>query len=375
MFHKMIKRLCALCCLAMLALPAVAGAAGAEKAVTVGSGAGSAAVAGKDSVADTKAAYPDVKPDGENPALQIFSNTANGFSMAFPAEMAAQPLGQNPVAVLRAVDRKTDAGVTVDIARLDLRGPLMPFQVEEFRKELLFNAKQVAKNSGKKVLTMKRETVAGQDTVHIATSAKAADGSRTIVRDKYVFVTENRMYAVTYIMPESQYKKYGPEIPGFMETVEIYPLWTTAEIKGMGYSCQLPASCINLGDAPNTAVYGNEAAMVGMVLESAADEKWRFLPRFPVAEGSRDAVLEDLKAKVMRDTRDEAEDFHGVFTEVQGRECIRNIYRLKGDYNESYIFRDGDDVMELGFLYHPENEEKARLIIKKALATLTFPDK
>ncbi len=305
-----------------------------------------------------------------------FTDAGNGFRVYIPAELQLYPLGINPVAVLRGENKEKGLRLAIDISAIDGKGPLMPFQVDAFREDFLRLVKNSVKDSanGKKILTSGEVELAGQKTVHVVSTNLTTDGKRRLLRDEYVFVTQNRMFVVMYIMDEKRYPEYQERIPEWMESVEVSQVWKKINIEGTVFATEVPASCISLKDSSETSmtmeVYGNENIMVGLVSYPAG--QFAFMPPAldNLQQTEKTAVLEGLKQKLAADTKDTAAGYKGAFITVGGRNCVKAIYEVSGSNNESYTFVKDGRILELGFVFKPEHEETVRPVITHVLENL-----
>ena len=306
----------------------------------------------------------------------VFTDTKNGFRVFVPADLEIYPPGVNPVAVLRGENRLKGLRLAIDASAVDKKGPLMPFQIEEFRDDFLRLVKSSVKGSanGKKILTSEKVEIGGNQAVHVVSTTLTTDGKRRLLRDEYVFVTRNRMFVVMYMMDETLYPQYKDRIPEWMESVEISQIWKKIGVDGTPLSTEVPASCIDLKDPSEAkktmAVYGNESIMVGLVSYPA--EQFRFMPGSlrGLQQTEKAAVLERLKQKLAADTKDAAKGYNGEFTVLNGQDCVKATYVVNGSKNESYTFVRGDAVIELGFVFKPENETAVRQVIDHAVEKL-----
>ena len=252
----------------------------------------------------------------------------------------------------------------------------MPFQVEAFREDFLRLVKNSVKDSanGKKILSSGEVELAGQKAVHVVSTNLTTDGKRRLLRDEYVFVTQNRMFVVMYIMDEKRYPEYQERIPEWMESVEISQVWKKINVEGTSLATEVPASCISLKDPSEVSmtmeVYGNESIMVGLVSYPAG--QFTFMPPAldNLQQTEKAAVLEGLKQKLAADTKDAAKDYKGEFVTLNGRDCVKATYEVNGSKNESYTFVKDGKVIELGFVFKGENEKAVRPVITHVLENL-----
>ena len=305
-----------------------------------------------------------------------FTDAKNGFRVFIPSELQVYPLGINSVAVLRGENKEKGLRLAIDASAIDNKGPLMPFQVEAFRDDFLRLVKSSVKDSAnaKKILTSGEVELAGQKAVHVVSTTLTTDGKRRLLRDEYVFVTQNRMFVVMYMMDEKLYPQYQERIPEWMESVQISQVWKKISIAGTPFATEVPASCIDLKEPTETErtmeVYGNESIMVGLV--SYPREQFAFMPGTlsGLQQAEKTAVLEGLKQKLAADTKDAAADYKGEFVVVGGRDCVKAIYEVNGSRNESYTFVKDGKVIELGFVFKKENEKAVRPVIGHAVEKL-----
>lgn len=305
-----------------------------------------------------------------------FTDAKNGFRVFVPAELELYPLSINPVAVLRGENVAKGLRLAIDASAIDGKGPLMPFQVEAFREDFLRLVKNSVKDSAnaKKILTSGEVELAGNKAVHVVSTNLTADGKRRLLRDEYVFVTQNRMFVVMYMMDETLYPEYQEKIPEWMGSVEISQVWKKINIGGTSFATEVPASCIDLKEPTETErtmeVYGNESIMVGLV--SYPREQLGFMPAAlgGLQQADKTAVLEGLKQKLATDTKDAAANYKGEFAVLNGRDCVKATYEVNGSKNESYTFVKDGKVIELGFVYKGENEKAVRPVIAHAVEKL-----
>jgi hypothetical protein len=329
-----------------------------------------------EAAAPTAKQYPVTEPVAGREDVVVFTDAKDGFRVFVPAELQLYPLGINPVAVLRGENAAKSLRLAIDASAIDGKGPLMPFQVEEFRKDFLRLVKSSVKDSAnaKKILTNEEVELAGNKAVHVVSTTLTTDGKRRLLRDEYVFVTQNRMFVVMYMMDEKLYPQYENRIPEWMESVEISQVWKKINIAGTAIATEVPASCIDLKEPGETErameVYGNESIMVGLV--SSPAEAFGFMPGAlsGLQQTEKAAVLEGLKRKLATDTKDEAKDYKGEFIVVNGRDCVKATYEVNGSKNESYTFVKDGRVIELGFVFKGENEQAVRPVIGHALDKL-----
>ena len=252
----------------------------------------------------------------------------------------------------------------------------MPFQVDAFRQDFLRLVKSSVKDSanGKRILTSGEVELAGQKAVHVVSTNLTTDGKRRLLRDEYVFVTQNRMVVVMYMMDEKLYPEYQERIPEWMESVEISQVWKRINVAGTSLATEVPASCISLKDPSEISrtmeVYGNESIMVGLV--SYPGEELPFMPQAldNLQQAEKTAVLEGLKQKLAADTEGTATGYKGEFVTVGGYSCVKATYGVSGSNNESYTFVKDGKVFELGFVFKPEHEKAIRPVIEHVLENL-----
>ena len=165
--------------------------------------------------AETAKVFPVTEPVEGRTDVVAFTDAKNGFRVFVPAELEVYPLGINPVAVLRGENVAKGLRLAIDASAIDGKGPLMPFQVEAFREDFLRLVKNSVKDSAnaKKILTSGEVELAGQKAVHVVSTNLTTDGKRRLLRDEYVFVTQNRMFVVMYMMDEKLYPEYQEKIP------------------------------------------------------------------------------------------------------------------------------------------------------------------
>ena len=320
--------------------------------------------------------YPVTETVAGREDVVAFTDAGNGFRVNIPAELELYPLGINPVAVLRGENKEKGLRLAIDVSAVDSKGPLMPFQVDAFREDFLRLVKSSVKDSanGKKILTSGEVELAGHKAVHVVSTNLTADGKRRLLRDEYVFVTQNRMFVVMYMMDEKRYPEYQERIPEWMESVEISQVWKKINIEGTALATEVPASCISLKDSSETSmtmeVYGNESIMVGLVSYPAG--QFAFMPPAldNLQQTEKTVVLEGLKQKLAADTKDTAAGYKGEFITVGGRSCVKATYEVSGSNNESYTFVKDGRIFELGFVFKPEHEEAVRPVIKHVLENL-----
>ena len=320
--------------------------------------------------------FPVTEAVADRQDVVAFTDVKNGFRVNVPAELQLYPLGINPVAVLRGENTAKGVRLAIDASAIDGKGPLMPFQVEAFREDFLRLVKSSVKDSAnaKKILTSGEVELASQKAVHVVSTTLTTDGKRRLLRDEYVFVTQNRMFVVMYMMDETLYPEYKDRIPEWMESVQISQVWKKISIAGTNLATEVPASCIDLKEPTETErtmeVYGNESIMVGLV--SSPAESFGFMPGTlsGLQQADKAAVLDGLKQKLAADTKDAAKDYKGEFTVVNGRDCVKATYEVNGSKNESYTFVKDGKVIELGFVFKGENEKAVRPVIEHAVEKL-----
>lgn len=320
--------------------------------------------------------FPVTEAVADRQDVVAFIDAKNGFRVNIPAELQLYPLGINPVAVLRGENTAKGVRLAIDASAIDGKGPLMPFQVEAFREDFLRLVKSSVKDSAnaKKILTSGEVELAGQKAVHVVSTTLTTDGKRRLLRDEYVFVTQNRMFVVMYMMDETLYPEYKDRIPEWMESVQISQVWKKISIAGTNLATEVPASCIDLKEPTETErtmeVYGNESIMVGLV--SSPAESFGFVPGTlsGLQQADKAAVLDGLKQKLAADTKDAAKDYKGEFAVVNGRDCVKSTYEVNGSKNESYTFVKDGKVIELGFVFKGENEKAVRPVIEHAVEKL-----
>ena len=320
--------------------------------------------------------YPVTETVAGREDVVAFTDTGNGFRVYIPAELELYPLGINPVAVLRGENKEKGLRLAIDVSAVDSKGPLMPFQVDAFREDFLRLVKSSVKDSanGKKILTSGEVELAGHKAVHVVSTNLTADGKRRLLRDEYVFVTQNRMFVVMYIMDEKRYPEYQERIPEWMESVEISQVWKKINVEGTSLATEVPASCISLKDPSETSmtmeVYGNESIMVGLVSYPAG--QFAFMPPAldNLQQTEKAAVLEGLQQKLAADTKGTAAGYKGEFITLGGRSCVKATYEVSGSNNESYTFVKDGRIFELGFVFKPEHEEVVRPVIVHVLENL-----
>ena len=325
---------------------------------------------------ETKKQFPVTEPVADRQDVAAFTDAKNGFRIFIPTELQLYPLGINPVAVLRGENMEKGLRLAIDASAIDNNGPLMPFQVEAFRADFLRLVKSSVKDSAnaKKILTSGEVELAGQKAVHVVSTTLTTDGKRRLLRDEYVFVTQNRMFVVMYMMDEKLYPEYKDRIPEWMESVQISQVWKKISIAGTPFTTEVPASCIDLKEPTETErtmeVYGNESIMVGLV--SYPREQFGFMPGTlgGLQQAEKEAVLEGLKQKLATDTKDAAKDYKGEFITLNGRDGVKATYEVNGSRNESYTFVKDGKVIELGFVFKGENENAVRPVIAHAVEKL-----
>ena len=261
---------------------------------------------------ETEKQFPVTEAVADRQDVVAFTDAKNGFRVNIPAELQLYPLGINPVAVLRGENTAKGVRLAIDASAIDGKGPLMPFQVEEFRTDFLRLVKSSVKDSAnaKKILTSGEVELAGNKAVHVVSTTLTTDGKRRLLRDEYVFVTQNRMFVVMYMMDETRYPEYRDRIPEWMESVQISQVWKKISIAGTNLSTEVPDSCIDLKEPTETErtmeVYGNESIMVGLV--SSPAESFGFMPGTlsGLQQADKAAVLDGLKQKLAADTKEAA---------------------------------------------------------------------
>ena len=336
-----------------------AGAQAVETAQSESKTAGAQAADAATAEAEKK--YPVTEPVAGRDDVVAFTDAANGFRVYIPAELQLYPLSINPVAVLRGENKEKGLRLAIDVSAIDSKGPLMPFQVDAFRQDFLRLVKSSVKDSanGKKILTSGEVELAGQKAVHVVSTNLTTDGKRRLLRDEYVFVTQNRMFVVMYMMDEKLYPEYQERIPEWMESVEISQVWKKINVEGTALATEVPASCISLKDPSEISmtmeVYGNESIMVGLVSYPAG--QFAFMPPAlaNLQQAEKAAVLEGLTQKLAADTKGAATGYKGEFFTVGGRSCVKATYEVNGSNNESYTFVKDGKVYELGFVFKPED--------------------
>ena len=318
--------------------------------------------------------FPVTEAVADRQDVVAFTDAKNGFRVHIPAELQLYPLGINPVAVLRGENTAKGVRLAIDASAIDGKGPLMPFQVEEFRTDFLRLVKSSVKDSAnaKKILTSGEVELAGNKAVHVVSTTLTTDGKRRLLRDEYVFVTQNRMFVVMYMMDETRYPEYKDRIPEWMESVQISQVWKKISIAGTNLATEVPASCIDLKEPTETErtmeVYGNESIMVGLV--SSPAESFSFMPGTLSGLQQADKAADGLKQKLAADTKEAAKDYKGEFTVVNGRDCVKATYEVNSSKNESYTFVKDGKVIELGFVFKGENEKAVRPVIDHAVEKL-----
>ena len=337
--------------------------------------------AGGRQAADTETAeeekkYPVTEPVAGRADVVAFTDAGNGFRVYIPAELELYPLGINPVAVLRGENKEKGLRLAIDVSAVDSKGPLMPFQVDAFRADFLRLVKNSVKDSanGKKILTNGEVELAGHKAVHVVSTNLTTDGKRRLLRDEYVFVTQNRMFVVMYMMDEKLYPEYQERIPEWMESVEISQVWKKISVEGTSFATEVPASCISLKDPSEVSmtmeIYGNESIMVGLV--SYPVGQFAFMPPAldNLQQTEKTAVLDGLKQKLSADTKGTATGYKGEFITVGGHSCVKATYEVSGSNNESYTFVKDGKVYELGFVFKQEHEKAIRPVIVHVLENL-----
>ncbi|MBQ3367094.1 MAG: hypothetical protein IJG43_10495 [Acidaminococcaceae bacterium] len=352
-------------------------AVGTQAADTVQSDTKSAGAQAADTAAaESEKKFPVTEPVAGRDDVVAFTDAGNGFRVYIPAELELYPLGINPVAVLRGENKEKGLRLAVDISAIDGKGPLMPFQVDAFREDFLRLVKSSVKDSanGKKILTSGEVELAGQKAVHVISTNLTTDGKRRLLRDEYVFVTQNRMFVVMYMMDEKLYPEYQERIPEWMESVEISQVWKKIGVEGTSLATEVPASCISLKDPSEVSmtmeVYGNESIMVGLVSYPAG--QFAFMPPAldNLQQTEKTAVLDGLKQKLAADTKGAAAGYKGEFVTAGGHSCVKATYEVSGSNNESYTFVKDGKVYELGFVFKPEHEKAIRPVIIHVLENL-----
>ena len=349
---------------------------GAQAVDTVQSGIKTGGAQAVDTTATTEKKYPVTEPVAGREDVVAFTDAGNGFRVYIPAELQLYPLSINPVAVLRGENKAKGLRLAIDASAIDGKGPLMPFQVDAFRQDFLRLVKSSVKDSanGKKILTSGEVELAGHKAVHVVSTNLSADGKRRLLRDEYVFVTQNRMFVVMYMMDEKLYPEYRERIPEWMESVEISQVWKKIGVEGTALATEVPASCISLKDPSETGmtmeVYGNESIMVGLVSYPAG--QFAFMPPAldNLQQTEKTAVLEGMRQKLAADTKGAAAGYKGEFFTAGGRSCVKATYKVNGSNNESYTFARDGRVFELGFVFKPENEKAVRPVIMHVLENL-----
>ena len=325
---------------------------------------------------ETVRQFPVTEPVADRQDVVAFADARNGFRVFVPAELQLYPLGVNPVAVLRGENTATGLRLAIDASAIDNKGPLMPFQVEAFRSDFIRMVKSSTKDSAndKKILTCREEEINGQKAVHVVSSTLTTDGKRRLLRDEYVFVTQNRMFVVMYMMDEKLYPAYQDRIPAWMESVQISQVWKKIVIRATPFTTEVPASCIDLKDTEEQEktmeIYGNESIMIGLV--SSPRESFGFMPETlkGLSQPEQQQVLDGLNRKLAADTKNSAAGYRGEFSEVNGMICVKATYAVNGSQNESYTFVKDGTVIELGFVYKPEQEKAVRPVIAHAVEKL-----
>ena len=349
---------------------------GAQAVDTVQSGIKTGGAQAVDTTATTEKKYPVTEPVAGREDVVAFTDAGNGFRVYIPAELQLYPLSINPVAVLRGENKAKGLRLAIDASAIDGKGPLMPFQVDAFRQDFLRLVKSSVKDSanGKKILTSGEVELAGHKAVHVVSTNLSADGKRRLLRDEYVFVTQNRMFVVMYMMDEKLYPEYRERIPEWMESVEISQVWKKIGVEGTALATEVPASCISLKEPSETGmtmeVYGNESIMVGLVSYPAG--QFAFMPPAldNLQQTEKTAVLEGLRQKLATDTKGAAAGYKGEFFTAGGSSCVKATYKVNGSNNESYTFARDGRVFELGFVFKPENEKAVRPVIMHVLENL-----
>ena len=352
-------------------------AVGTQTADTVQSDTKTAGAQAADTAAaESEKKFPVTEPVAGREDVVAFTDAGNGFRVYIPAELELYPLGINPVAVLRGENKEKGLRLAVDISAIDGKGPLMPFQVDAFREDFLRLVKSSVKDSanGKKILTSGEVELAGQKAVHVVSTNLTTDGKRRLLRDEYVFVTQNRMFVVMYMMDEKLYPEYQERIPEWMESVEISQVWKKIGVEGTSLATEVPASCISLKDPSEVSmtmeVYVNESILVGLVSYPAG--QFAFMPPAldNLQQTEKTAVLDGLKQKLAADTKGAAAGYKGEFVTTGGHSCVKATYEVSGSNNESYTFVKDGKVYELGFVFKPEHEKAIRPVIVHVLENL-----
>lgn len=327
-------------------------------------------------VASEEKSYPVTVPVEGRLDVVEFRDDKDGFRVYVPGELTMYPVGVNPVAVLRGENTETGLRLAIDASAIDNNGPLMPFQVDEFRNDFIRMVKSSVKDSAndKKISLCKEEDINGQKAIHVVSSTLTTDGKQRLVRDEYVFVTQNRMFVVMYMMYEKTYPRYNGQIPEWMQSVRIEQVWKKIRIRDTSFETEVPASCINLKDPTelekSMEIYGNESIMIGLV--ASPKEPYGFMPASlsGLTAQEKEAVLEGLCRKLAADTKDAATGYRGVFTEVNGAVCVKATYEVNGSRNESYTFVKDGNVIELGFVFKGEQETAVRPVIQHTVGKL-----
>ena len=347
-----------------------------ESATATTTGGKSADAETKPAEAEAEKQYPvTAEVEGRADAVE-FRDDKDGFRVLVPRDLKVYPLGINPVAVFRGENTETGLRLAIDASAIDNRGPLMPFQVDAFRSDFIRLVKSSVKESAndKKISYCKEEEINGQKAVHVVSSTLTTDGKRRLVRDEYVFVTQNRMFVVLYMMHDKVYPQYSGQIPELMQSVQISQVWKKIQIKGAAFGTEVPASCIDLKDPAELEktmeVYGNESIMIGLV--ASPREQFGFMPAAlaGLSQQEQAGVLEGLKQKLAADTKNSAAGYKGEFTESNGAACVKATYEVNGSQNESYTFVKEGKVVELGFVYKAGQEKAVRPVIQHAVETL-----
>ena len=180
--------------------------------------------------AETAKVFPVTEPVEGRTDVVAFTDAKNGFRVFIPSELEVYPLGINPVAVLRGENVAKGLRLAIDASAIDGKGP---------------NSVKDSANA-KKILTSGEVELAGQKAVHVVSTNLTTDGKRRLLRDEYVFVTQNRMFVVMYMMDEKLYPEYQEKIPQWMESVQISQVWKKINVAGTALGTEVPASCIDL---------------------------------------------------------------------------------------------------------------------------------
>ncbi len=331
-----------------------------------------------ETVAEAEKSWPKTLPVEGRTDVTCFSDEKDGLQLYVPAELTVYPLGINPVAVFRGENTATGLRLAIDASAIDNKGPLMPFQVDEFRNDFIRMVKSSVKESAndKKISLCKEEEINGNKAVHVISTNLTTDGKRRLLRDEYVFVTQNRMFVIMYMMDEKTYPQYSTKIPEWMQSVKISQVWKKINIKDTAFGTEVPASCIDLKDPTELEktmeIYGNESIMIGLV--STPREQAAFMPEnlSGLSPQQQAVVLEGLQKKLAADTKDAATGYRGEFTQVNGAACVKASYEVNGSRNESYTFVKDGKIIELGFVYKGEQEQAIRPVIAHAVEKLSL---